>query len=762
MKSNILKIVLACLINTTFLFSYQQENPPCFSCHSDSGKVKIKNASGISLVVNSARFAKSVHGDLDCVDCHEDMESARPPHNTGRHRSKVNCGDCHDSDDVGDGIHLQKLDCSDCHTKHYIQPSDTLIKSAEKFCLNCHKSHDVQGYTRSIHFKSRQKGRKAPTCVTCHGRNVHNIKKVKFSQKELDDKCAQCHAGVVRQYENSLHGKGLAQGKYLAPNCISCHGAHKILSNKNDKSVTYKMNIPALCGRCHKDGTKVSELREISQTHILKNYSQSIHGKGLFERGLIVAAACTDCHTAHSVLPHTNPKSTINRTNIARTCEKCHAGIEKVHKKVINGKLWESAPNKIPACIDCHQPHQIRQVIYNEKYTDQYCMNCHNDKNLSRLVNGKRESLYVDYAEHKKSVHKANTCIKCHTNISISNSPVCLKSGKVDCSSCHAEEVSNYVKSIHGKLHADGNANAPYCIDCHGKHSVRSRKELKSPTARQNIPLLCSKCHHEGKKAAVKYIGKEHNIVQNYEMSIHGQGLLKSGLVVSATCTDCHSNHLELPASDSLSTVNRVNISNTCSKCHLGIYEKFSKSIHSPSVSKSTEKLPDCYDCHKSHTIERVDKHDFRQSIVGQCGQCHPKVTESYFDTFHGKVTKLGSDKTAKCSDCHGAHNILPPENPRSALSYQNIIKTCAKCHPNSNREFVGYLTHATHHNKNKYPYLYYTYLFMTILLTGTFAFFGIHTLLWLPRALSERKKENNESIELEQNDETTQENDDE
>ncbi len=743
---NIFKISL--LIFILFFVStnlaLQKDNSDCLDCHTDKSTTKLINGKDVPLFVDEEHFKNSVHGDLDCIDCHEDFDAEEIPHKAGNNIAEVDCGNCHDSEDVGEGIHTKKLKCYDCHTKHNIQPAASLIKAGEKFCLSCHKSHFVQGYLKSIHYKSRQLGKKAPTCITCHGENVHEINKTKFSQQKLDSICAQCHKNVVSQYINSLHGKALAQGKYLAPNCITCHGAHKILAHKNNNSVTYKMNIPALCGRCHKDGTKVSELKGISQTHILKNYSQSIHGKGLFERGLIVAAACTDCHTAHSVLPHTDPSSTINRKNIAHTCEQCHAGIEKVHKKVINGKLWESAPNKVPACIDCHQPHDIRQVIYEAKYTDNYCMNCHKSKELFKNVNGKKISLFVDYARHKKSVHKDNSCIKCHTNISISNNPVCKNSGTVDCSSCHAEVVSNYTRSIHGELHAKGNVNAPYCTDCHGKHYIKSKKESDSPTARQNIPKLCSMCHHEGKKAAVKYKGIEHNIIKNYEMSIHGQGLLKSGLVVSATCTDCHTSHMELPVSDSLSSVNRTNLPNTCSKCHLGIYEVFNKSVHSYKVTKTEKKLPDCYDCHQSHTIERVDRNDFRRSIVSQCGQCHKDVTETYFETFHGKVTKLGSAKTAKCSDCHGSHNILPPDDPRSTLSYQNIVSTCKKCHPNSNREFVGYLTHATHHNKNKYPYLYYTYLFMTILLIGTFSFFGIHTLLWLPRALAERKKEKN------------------
>ena len=42
-----------------------------------------------------------------------------------------------------------------------------------------------------------------------------------------------------------------------------------------------------------------------------------------------------------------------------------------------------------------------------------------------------------------------------------------------------------------------------------------------------------------------------------------------------------------------------------------------------------------------------------------QCGRCHEKIAETYFDTYHGKVSQLGYTKTAKCYDCHGAHDIF-------------------------------------------------------------------------------------------------------
>ncbi len=211
--------------------------------------------------------------------------------------------------------------------------------------------------------------------------------------------------------------------------------------------------------------------------------------------------------------------------------------------------------------------------------------------------------------------------------------------------------------------------------------------------------------------------------------------------MVSAVCTNCHGPHKILPAEAENSSVNPKNVGATCGACHLGIFEDFKKSIHSPLVSDTDQKLPTCNSCHKSHEINRVDRADFRAQILGQCGNCHPEVTETYFDTYHGKVSQLGSNIAAKCSDCHGSHKILPVSNPASTLSRNNIIETCKSCHPNSNRKFTGYLTHATHHNRVKYPILFYTFWAMTLLVIGVFTFFGIHTLMWIPRSIRERKR---------------------
>ena len=148
-----------------------------------------------------------------------------------------------------------------------------------------------------------------------------------------------------------------------------------------------------------------------------------------------------------------------------------------------------------------------------------------------------------------------------------------------------------------------------------------------------------------------------------------------------------------------------------------------------------------CSDCHTAHSIRRTDVDGFKLEIMDKCGRCHQEIARTYFDTYHGKVSRLGYTKTAKCYDCHGAHDILPVADPRSHLSRTNVVATCQKCHPGATRRFAGYLTHATHHDPQKYPLLFWAFWGMTALLVGTFVVSGIHTLLWLPRAVQMRRE---------------------
>ena len=214
-----------------------------------------------------------------------------------------------------------------------------------------------------------------------------------------------------------------------------------------------------------------------------------------------MAANCASCHTAHSILPHTDPDSSIARRNIAATCTKCYANIELVHRKTIRGELWEKQANTLPACVDCHQPHKVRNVFYSQGMADADCMRCHADE---RLMAKDGRSMLVRVTEVASSRHVKVACSQCHSEVNASHVRPCETiTHKVDCTACHEAIGQEYSRSTHGQMHARGDANAPFCKDCHGTHHVLGKRNPDSLTFSTNVPDLCAKCHREGKKAAL-------------------------------------------------------------------------------------------------------------------------------------------------------------------------------------------------------------------------------------------------------------------
>jgi cytochrome b subunit of formate dehydrogenase len=601
-------------------------------------------------------------------------------------------------------------------------------------CLACHGDKDAAPFVDNAVFKASLHG--TNTCTSCHADLVGS----EFPHGAPEPvQCGRCHIVAQAKFAASLHGVALAKGDKLAPQCQDCHGSHDIVSVKDVNSKVAPLNIPFVCGSCHSEGKPVQAQRVIHQDHIITNYTESIHGEGLFKKGLSVTATCVSCHDAHNILSDTDPRSTIARGNVVRTCLKCHTQIEEVHRKIIKGELWEKNPASIPVCVECHQPHTVRKVFYEQGTADADCLTCHAKPDIVASKTG--ASLFVDPAQPKTSAHAAVSCAQCHTEVSPSKVRACETiTKKVDCAVCHNQQVEMFNKSSHGQLFKQNNPDAPGCVDCHGTHAMLSKKNVVSPTYPSNVPALCAECHKEKGKAAIRYKGDQHNITSNYTESIHGKGLLQSGLVVTAMCTSCHTAHEELPASDPASSVNPANIAQTCAQCHRGVFEKFRISVHTTGKPAGTVQLPSCNDCHTAHTIQRTDRDNFKFEMMDTCGKCHKDIAATYFDTFHGKAVKLGLLKAAKCADCHGSHDVLSVNDPSSRLSHQNIVSTCQQCHAGASKNFAGYLTHATHHDPKKHPWIFWTFWFMTALLVGTFTVSFLHTLLWLPKSLQMRR----------------------
>jgi cytochrome b subunit of formate dehydrogenase len=121
------------------------------------------------------------------------------------------------------------------------------------------------------------------------------------------------------------------------------------------------------------------------------------------------------------------------------------------------------------------------------------------------------------------------------------------------CGSCHEGILNVWADSAHGKLWSEGK-DGPVCSTCHHAHSIQDPTTIAS---REEMPHECGNCHDD--------------LVKSFHDSFHGKST-DVGRKAAATCSDCHTPHQNLPASDPRSTINPDNLANTCGSagCHQG------------------------------------------------------------------------------------------------------------------------------------------------------------------------------------------------
>lgn len=359
------------------------------------------------------------------------------------------------------------------------------------------------------------------------------------------------------------------------------------------------------------------------------------------------------------------------------------------------------------------------------------CLSCHGDP-TAQDANG--HTIGVDTGAFHASIHGSLQCTACHT--SVTGYPHTGHPEEVKCATCHADEASGLVGSVH-----EHSTSQP-CTTCHGAaHNTLPKDNPKSAVYPLNIPATCGKCHGDAKMATQHHLS---NVYPQYVDSIHGYALSKEGLLVAANCSSCHGSHHILSHTDPQSPIYRTNIPKTCGTCHAGILTEYSAGVHGHALATeianpeghATLHAPVCTDCHTAHAINTPSN----AQSTPLCGSCHQAQLTTYRDTFHSQVSSLGSYvEVARCSDCHGEHEILPASDPRSPVNSANLVKTCGRCHQGANAGFVKYQPHANDHNRRMNPVLYYIRLFMVLLITGVMTFFLIHSLLWLIRSLVEK-----------------------
>ncbi|MEP7181864.1 MAG: cytochrome c3 family protein [Betaproteobacteria bacterium] len=312
-------------------------NDTCLMCHADKDA---KGAGGKSIAVDGAKFAASVHGEmqLKCTDCHTDVSPQKLPH--AEKLKPVVCATCHDKAvkeyqttghaTARKGGNAVAATCTDCHGTHDIKrPKDptspTNHLNLVATCSRCHgddatvtKGHMPGGnigakFQDSIHAKALQGAAKmsAPECTDCHG--THTIlpksdPKSKVSRARIPETCGSCHQRERDAYTKGMHGKLRQDGVLAAPGCTDCHTAHSIQQHEKP---TFQTAVIKECGTCHAD--------------YLSTYRDTFHGQ-VTALGYARVATCASCHGAHEVLPASNPASKVSPQNRLKTCQACHAG----------------------------------------------------------------------------------------------------------------------------------------------------------------------------------------------------------------------------------------------------------------------------------------------------------------------------------------------------------------------------------------------------------------------------------------------------
>ncbi|HEY5959253.1 MAG TPA: hypothetical protein VIV60_21995, partial [Polyangiaceae bacterium] len=335
------------------------------------------------------------------------------------------------------------------------------------------------------------------------------------------------------------------------------------------------------------------------------------------------------------------------------------------------------------------------------------------------------------------SVHAKLDCSDCHKPEAAGAKSTVLdrtRPGAARCEHCHEAAAATYHESVHAILEQGSRASA-ICADCHGDHDVLKVDDARSRVAKRNLASTCAGCH-ESPDAAPRLRAASVHAGTHYLESIHGRALNEQGLLVAPSCTDCHEKaHALRSPHDPESRVSAEHQADACGKCHAGVRDDYLSSVHYAARQQHNDKAPTCTSCHTAHDIAAANR-DFRLESDKVCGKCHAKRRDQYLDTYHGRAHHLGDTRVAACYDCHAAHSINRANDPRSTVHPSQRVTTCRKCHADASESFASFAPHADHTDKQHYPVLYWAYWAMTSLLLGTFAFFGVHTLLWFTRSV--------------------------
>jgi hypothetical protein len=362
------------------------------------------------------------------------------------------------------------------------------------------------------------------------------------------------------------------------------------------------------------------------------------------------------------------------------------------------------------------------------------CRACHGELELLRqhvpsLADARR--MLVQEADLARSAHGELTCTGCHTGFVRFPHPDATTTAT--CASCHTAAAADWERGAHGGGEGEAaieGGEAVTCAQCHTVHAVADRSALAGGRELAAMNERCTACH------------------ETQRLPTDDPHRAEPGAV---GCHSCHAAHEIRPPRDADSWMAAHNQVTVCGACHEAVASRWATDVHGRAL---TALRPDEYDgrygptgpptcstCHGAHPVALAGERGFSIAAVDRCIACHEKAGRTFFGSYHGKATALGSVIAATCVDCHGAHQIFPASDPRSMVASGNLVETCRACHEYARPAFVLYDSHPEPFNRERNPYIFYAFWFMNSLLIGTLTVFGLHTLAWWIRIMIDRRR---------------------
>jgi nitrate/TMAO reductase-like tetraheme cytochrome c subunit len=283
------------------------------------------------------------------------------------------------------------------------------------------------------------------------------------------------------------------------------------------------------CLSCHSNKALIKTFPDGEQLSLYidgSEFSHAVHG----EENI----ACVKCHQAMAQIPHPAFAAQTIRDaqfQLYTVCKECHLEqytntLDSVHETALAGGNENAA-----ICTDCHNPHTQGRIT---------------DQQTGKILPDARVKI-------------PQTCARCHSTI-----------------------YNAYKESVHGAaLTEEGNTDVPTCIDCHGVHNIQNPTTAQF---RNDIPLLCAKCHTN--PAIMDKYGISTDVLSTYVADFHG-----------TTVTLFEETNPNLPTNK-----------------------------------------PVCTDCHGVHDITSVDNPQtgiaLKQNLLKRCQLCHPDATANFPDAW--------------------------------------------------------------------------------------------------------------------------------